>query len=58
MTIAEFAPVGRFYDSIDAALDQAIKKLEAALESRGKSRNGSDDVVEEPSPLIDLPDVQ
>ncbi len=34
----EFAPVGRFSDdaALDQALDQAIKKLEADLEKRGK----------------------
>ncbi|KAH9036638.1 hypothetical protein EDB85DRAFT_1939591 [Lactarius pseudohatsudake] len=46
--------------SDDAALDQAIKKLEADLKkTRKKAANDSDDVIEEPSfPLVDTPDDQ
>ncbi|KAI9436991.1 chromatin remodeling complex subunit [Lactarius indigo] len=46
--------------SDDAALDQAIKKLEADLKkTRKKAANDSDDVIEEPSfPLVDTPDEQ
>ncbi|KAH9985774.1 hypothetical protein BJV77DRAFT_1145686 [Russula vinacea] len=44
----------------DAALDQAIKKLEADLKkTRKKAANDGDDVIEEPSfPLVDTPDDQ
>ncbi|KAH9172826.1 chromatin remodeling complex subunit [Lactarius sanguifluus] len=46
--------------SDDAALDQAIKKLEADLKkTRKKAANDSDDVIEEPTfPLVDTPDDQ
>ncbi|KAH9977560.1 actin-like ATPase domain-containing protein [Russula compacta] len=44
----------------DAALDQAIKKLEADLKkTRKKAANDGDDAMEEPSfPLVDTPDDQ